>query len=226
MPRMTSISRITGGPISTQFRADANAQFEGTLTGGNTNIVLQKGAKMEIMQDLDRYHYRNFNVIPHSKYEVELFDKNGRLKWSEDFNNLVTTEGLNKILDATFVTGSELPTWFVGLIDGTGETPSFVAGDTIPSHVGWVEYENYLEDVRQAYVPGSISGGTVDNSVSRAIFTMTEAFIIAGCFLVNDSEKGGESNGILYREGAFAGGNRAVEEGDTLRVTITLSMVD
>jgi hypothetical protein len=166
----------------------------------------------------------SFAVRVHTRYHVESYDKRGVLKWIEDFDNLVTTAGLNKLLDATFKTGLAEPLWYVGLVDG-GSEPAYSADDTMASHAGWAENNAYTEGVRQTFTPGTIAVGAVDNSDSRAVFTISSDGAIAGCFLVDDDVENGEEC-TLYGEGAFTGGPRPVEIGDTLRVTTTVSVKD
>jgi hypothetical protein len=167
---------------------------------------------------------QDFKSKVHTLHHMELRDRHGVLKWEEDFHNVVTTEGMDHILDATFKSGSVEPDWYLGLVDGA-ETPAFLAADTMLSHVGWVENVLYTEDMRQAFTPGEIADGAVDNTGARAVFTIGADGTIAGCFLVNDGVKEA-TDGILYGVGAFTGGGRPVEEGDTLRVTTTLTVTE
>ena len=61
------------------------------------------------------------NLAVHLKqhYKVECFDKYGKFKWAEEFDNRVATTGLNKYLDATLKTGLAAPAWYVGLVGAT-----------------------------------------------------------------------------------------------------------
>ena len=152
-------------------------------------------------------------------YLIECYDKDGRLKWSEEFTNLVVTEGLNDSLDKHFKGSSYTAAWYVGLTDGS---PSFAAGDTMSSHAGWTEADDYSESVRQTLTLGTVSGGSVDNSASKASYSINATATIGGAFLCTDNTKNGTS-GTLYGGGAFSGGNRSVVSGDTLNVTVTLS---
>lgn len=154
----------------------------------------------------------------HTQYDVWCFRPDGSLRWRDGFGNLVVTTGLNRLLDATIKTGFATPTWFVGL-KGTG---SVVAGDTMASHAGWSEITPYSNATRPAYTPGTISGGSVDNSASKAVFNVNASTTVYGCFLANDNTKGGTS-GILYGAGDFSS-SRAVESGDTLNVQATLTV--
>jgi hypothetical protein len=156
-------------------------------------------------------------------YHVECRDKDGNLKWEEEFTNLVVTTGLNKYLDATLKTGLASPSWFVGLITGPGAGNTYVIADTMTSHAGWAESSAYSNATRPAFTPGAIAAGSVDNSAAKASFTINATATIAGSFMADNSTKGG-STGTLLGEGNFTGGDRAVVNGDTLNVTITATI--
>jgi hypothetical protein len=132
--------------------------------------------------------------------------------------NLITKAGADKVLDATFKTGLTTPAWYVGLINGT---PSYSTNDTMGSHSGWTEDTNYSESVRQTWTPGSVSNQSVDNSASKAVFSINATTTIKGAFLVDNSTKGG-STGTLYSEASFATA-QSMSNGQTLSVTVTLS---
>lgn len=158
-------------------------------------------------------------------YHVECW-RGGELVWSDDFHNLVTYVGLQTYLDAALKTGIASPAWYVGLITGPGASNTYAQGDTMGSHP-WSEDTTYSNGSRPAWTPGSISTGvspaTVDNSASKAVFNINGTATIAGCFMVDSSTKGGTS-GSLIGEGNFTGGDRAVQNGDTLNVTVTATM--
>jgi len=154
-----------------------------------------------------------------TQYHVECIKPDGSLRWADDFHNTVATVGLNDSLDKHFKGSSYTAAWYVGLTAGS---PTFAAGDTMSSHSGWTEDQNYSESVRQTLTLGSVSGGSVDNSASKASFSINATATIGGAFLVTNNTKGGTS-GILYGGGAFSGGNRSAQSGDTLNVTVTLT---
>lgn len=171
------------------------------------------------------------SVLASTKYKVECFRvrsitidpnankiiRNLEKIWEEQFNNIVVTTGLNKLLDATFKTGLTTPAWYVGF-KGSG---SMIAADTMSSHGGWAELTPYSDSTRQAFTPGSISSGSVDNSASKAVFNINGSSTIYGCFLTDNSTKGG-TTGILYGGGDF-GSSRPVVNGDILNITVTLT---
>lgn len=160
----------------------------------------------------------NHNVKIGQYYKVECFDKNGEKKWEDGFENLVVTTGRNQYLDATLKTGATSPVWYVGLKDAVAA----VAGDTMASHAGWAELVPYSNATRPAFTPGTIASGSVDNSASKAVFTVNATSTVGGAFLVNNSTKSG-TTGILLGAGEF-GAARSVINGDTLNVTVTCSI--
>ncbi len=153
-----------------------------------------------------------------TRYEAVCRDASGAIKWIAHVKNLVVTAGLNKLLDAAFKTGLTTPAWYVGL-KSTG-TPA--AGDTMSSHSTWTELTAYSESVRQTFTPGTISGGSVNNSGSKAVFTANGSMTVLGLFLADNSTKSG-TTGTLYGAGDFSEGSRAMVSGDTLTVTCTLT---
>lgn len=142
-------------------------------------------------------------------------------RWIKDIDyveNLVTTVGLNKYLDATLKTGLASPAWYCLLTDGT---PTVAAGDTMASHAGWTEVTAYDEATREVWTSGTIAAGSVDNSGSPAQFTIdTNGTTTGGVGLCDNSTKGG-STGVLLAVGAFTAGDKLLDDNDTLDVTLT-----
>jgi len=153
------------------------------------------------------------------RWRVEAY-RAGKLLWADEFDNLVVTEGLNDSLDKHLKGSAYTAAWYVGL---TGGTPSFAAGDTMASHAGWTEVTAYDEAARQTLTLGTVSGGSVDNSASKATFTINvNQTTIGGAFVVTNNTKGG-ATGTLYGGGAFSAGNKTIDDNDTLAVTVTLT---
>jgi hypothetical protein len=97
------------------------------------------------------------------------------------FHNLTTNEALDHVLDVLFKSGSQ-NNWYIGLIDNDGYT-NVAAGDTLASHGGWSEFADYQEAARQAYTPGTISNGEIDNNGNEATFIVNAAGTIRGMFI-------------------------------------------
>jgi hypothetical protein len=159
-----------------------------------------------------------------STYHVECFDTYGKKKWEETIKNLVTTEGLNYILDSGFDSGTQITTWYVGLKDTGAPAATDDAATLGASPQAWTEYTEYDEAVRQTLTLGTVSGGSIDNSGNVASFTIgSPAPDVYGVFLVDDNTKGGQSPAtVLYGVGDFAAA-KVVDPDDTLNVTVTLT---
>ena len=155
-------------------------------------------------------------------YEIECRAPDGTLKWREEFDNLVVNAGLNDNLDRYFKGSSYTAAWYVGL---TAATPTPAAGDTLASHAGWVEFVQYDEATREALTLGTVSSQSVDNSASKAVFTIaTNGSVIGGAFVTDESSyTESPQTGVLYGVGAFSGGNKSADDGDTISVTVTLT---
>lgn len=151
-------------------------------------------------------------------YKLEAYDSEGNLKWVEEMDNLVTNQGLTDALDKYLKGSAYTASFFVGLADGT---PTAAAGDTMASHAGWTEVTAYSESVRQTLTLGTISSQSVDNSASKASFSINaDSTTIGGAFIATDDTKGG-TTGNLYSIAAFTAGDKGLDSGDTLNVTVT-----
>ena len=146
-------------------------------------------------------------------WNVTCLDSNGNVKWAEEKKNLITTVGLNHILDTQFHAGTAVTTWYIGL-KGAG-TPA--AGDTMASHATWSEITDYSGD-RKEWTEGAASAGSMTNA-SSVDFSITGTATIAGAFL-NTASTG--TAGTLYGVVDFSSA-RSVISGDTLQVTVTVT---
>lgn len=157
-------------------------------------------------------------------YDLECFDKDGKLKWRETIENLVVNVGLNEILDKFWKGSSYTAAHYVGLLDAATSPISIAAGDTDTVHAGWTEITAYSEGARQTLTLGTVSSQSVDNSASKASFSINGTANIEGAFISTDNTKGGSSpEGTLIAAGQFSGGAKSVSNGDTLNVTVTLT---
>jgi hypothetical protein len=156
-------------------------------------------------------------------YRFEARDREGRLKWVEEVDNLTVTQGLNDLLTNYFKGSAYTAAWYVGLINNASFT-TLAAGDVaaqINGTNGWIEATAYTQGVRQTLALGSASAGSIDNTASKAVFTINGTVTINGAFLASSSTKTGTS-GVLYGEASF-GAARSLLSGDTLTVTVTLT---
>lgn len=169
-------------------------------------------------------HMEEVNVT--GKYVAQCFDVHGNLKWEESFDNLVTTQGKNHLLDTYLAGSSYSAKVFLGLISSTGYT-AVAAGDTANSHTGWAEFSGYSQTTRRPPSFSSASSGSKATSTA-AVFSISSANTVKGTFLVANSGTGsaatkGGYSGILYSAGLFTGGDKTVSSGDIINVTYTAS---
>ena len=156
----------------------------------------------------------NNNLTVKGNWHMECRDKNGNLKWVEDFGNAVVTTGLQYIIDNA-ISGATL---YIGLTDST-PTPS--ADDTMASHAGWAEVTTYDEANRVTWGQAR-SSQSVTNS-SSADVTLSGNATVGGAFLTTDNTKGGTSE-TLISVGAFTEGDRSGVEGDSISITYTITL--
>lgn len=157
-------------------------------------------------------------------FVVECWDKDGNLRWEDTAENMVTTLGLNSLLNVYLGDTTQLTAWYIGLIDNSGFT-ALAAGDTMAGHGGWSEVSgsNFSNSSRPQWTPGSASAGAVVN-VASVNYSMIPSGTdtIYGMFLVSDNTKAGTA-GVLFATAAFSGGTQATNSGDTLKITYTVS---
>lgn len=169
-------------------------------------------------------------------YTADCFDCFGRLKWADTVYNTVVNQGLNYALDVVLPGGqSPIPyieTWYVGLITGgTSPEPVVAAGNTMSSHAGWTENQNYTNspDSRPVLTMAAASSQSKTNSANPASFSISvqspDLQILWGVFLASNATKGG-TTGSLFSAGPFTGGNKQANGGDTVSVTYTLTAAD
>ena len=161
-------------------------------------------------------------------YKVECRDADGKLKWNEEFPNLVVAIGKQLMLDTLLRTSGTYTTVgpFLGLINNS---TTFAAADTMSSKT-WTELTTYTvggSAVRgTAVFAASSSTGTTPSNVTTSTataitYTMTGSATVYGCFLVTGSgavSTISSTAGTLYSEGNFSTA-KTVTSGDTVSVT-------
>ena len=161
-------------------------------------------------------------------YHVECRDKDGNLKWTDEFPNLVVAIGKQLMLD-TLLKGSSYSVTgpFLGLISNTFTA---AATDTMASHT-WTEFTNYTVSgsaVRgtAVFASSTSTGATPSNVTSSTASAITYTITgsggtVYGCFLVLGTgavNTQSSTAGTLYSEGLFSTA-KATTAGDTVSVT-------
>lgn len=151
--------------------------------------------------------------VPRFTYAVECIGQDGEVRWTETFENLVTTAGKTDIVDKYFKGSGYTAAWYLGLA-GAGTK---AVGDTLASHSGWSEITSYTGN-RQAITFGTTSAGS--NTATAVSFAITGTATVAGAFIASAASG---TSGTLYSAGDFSA-SRSVLSGDTLNVTMTVSV--
>jgi hypothetical protein len=147
--------------------------------------------------------------------------KSGTLYWLADHiaYNDITNEGKNTIFDVMFNTGTQITTWYIGLISITGFS-ALAATDVMNSHAGWTEFTNYSQANRVTWGSGASSAQTVTNG-TPAQFDMTATGTVKGIFIVSNNTKSG-TTGKLWSTALFTADVPVVNT-DQLKVTYSLN---
>lgn len=146
---------------------------------------------------------------------MELWDPNGKLLRRDEGPNLIVDEGLNFIIDTALSGSTQDTTFFVGLKD-TG-TP--LAAWTLAS--GPTEITAIYSGNRPAWTENDTADDEeVSNSSSPASFSITGTDTVFGAFLATVNTG---TAGTLIGAKDFTGGSQAVNNGDTLNVTYTIT---
>ena len=174
------------------------------------------------------------NIGVEGTYHIVCHDKNGNLKWEEEFPNLVVAAGKQLMMDTLLRTTSPSTYTTVGPFLGlTNVSITAAATDTMTTLVGGnKEFINYSTTggagIRgTAVFAAAASTGTTPTNITSSnataiTYTITGAGgNIFGCFLVTGtsaSNATGSTAGTLYSEGNF-GTSKSTSSGDTVSVT-------
>lgn len=142
-------------------------------------------------------------------------------KFADSYPNLVTDVGANDILDKYLAGSAYTAALYLGLISNSGYS-AVANGDTMSSHAGWTETSGYDEANRPTAAWSAASSRSKALS-SNLTFSINTAVTVKGSFLTTNSTKGG-TTGILVSAGLFTGGDQALNNGDTLSVSYSLSL--
>lgn len=154
------------------------------------------------------------------------------------FDNGITNQGKNFLLNAMFHGGTQNSTWYLGLIDNSGFS-ALAATDTYVNITtgsnGWGEFTSYTDtansssaSTRPTWTPGASSGQTITNS-SVVVFDITGTGTVKGIFVVGGangqtkSDHTSAASNVLWSTALFSGGDSAVLNGDQLKVTYSVS---
>ena len=145
------------------------------------------------------------------------------IKWTEAFDNLVTTAGKNDMLDKYLAGSSYTAAWYIGLIGSTSYTTGAAVTDTMASHGGWAEDVEYSQAARPTTAWSAAAAGSKALSAACVFSINGDGTTIKGCFLNSVATKSG-TTGTLFSAGLFTGGDKVLANGDTLNVSYTATL--
>ena len=111
-------------------------------------------------------------------------------------------------------------TWYIAIFEDN-YTPQVTDDYAAP---GFTESTAYTEATRQTWVEDAAASASITNS-TKAAFTINATKDIYGAALMSDSTKDDQvaANAVMYCAAKFTS-SKPVENGDTLKVAITVSM--
>ena len=142
--------------------------------------------------------------------------------WQGEDPNGITDEGIHYLLEVGFRSDAGMPEaqlapWYAGLIDNSGFT-GLDPSDTMSSHSGWTESQDYSEAVRQTLAFAAAASRAISDDVS---FTMNATKTIEGIFVTSNNVKGG-TTGKLWSTAQFSTAP-ALVSGNVLTANYSLS---
>lgn len=148
------------------------------------------------------------------------------LAFKEEFHNVWTDEGLNKLLNIMFNAATQITTWYCTIFENDF-TPDGDETYAVPAYTESIAYD---EATRPEYVEAASSAKSTTNSANKAVFTINATKTIYGAALVgggtNPTGKNDKtSGGTLACAGRFAS-SRAVVDDDVINLTYTVSAAD
>lgn len=165
-------------------------------------------------------------LAPEALYTVQCV-RDGQVIWEDTFHNTVMTAGKNDVLNKYF-SNTAAGASYLGLISSVSYS-AIAAADTMSSHAGWTEAGNANAPTYTAprktltAAWAAASAGSMSTSSAQS-FAITGSGTVKGAFInIGGSSTIDNTTGLLYSAGLFSGGDRAVINGDTLNVTVTLS---
>ena len=153
------------------------------------------------------------------------------------FRNDITNEGRNKLLNVMFDAGTQVTTWYLGIINNVGFTAlanNDIYDDIDQAGNGWGEFKSYTDannsdstTTRPVWQTDPAASQSISNTTT-SIYDITGIGIVKGLFTVGGGTspelKGDHIVGsTLWATALFTIGDVPVQIGDQLKVTYTVS---
>lgn len=154
-------------------------------------------------------------------FHARCLGPDGTVRWADDAKNMVVNLALNDLLNVVLRNTTQTAAWYIGLVDATSFT-GFNPTDTAATHSGWIENVGFSNSTRVTWSPTVASSQAVTNTTT-ADFNMTSTASIKGLFLSSSNVLSPGTAGALFSTALFSGGTQGVNNGDTLKITYTVS---
>lgn len=201
----------------------------------SSQVKMAQQANVELVRAHPAFEVESEILKPRGRFVVEHF-RNGRRINEYQFPNGICNEGKNKLLDVMFHGGTPIGSWYLGLISNTSYS-ALAATDAyanIGVSNGWTEFTSYTDGnntdnatTRPEWQEGAAASQSITNS-TVAIFNVTAAGTVKGVFLSGGVAQASlksdhTAGGCLWATALFSSGDVAVQNGDQLKVTYTVS---
>ena len=152
--------------------------------------------------------------------------REGKRIWKDSFHNVFTVEGMAHMLNTVICGSTAITTWYTVLSE-TNTAASTAMTYAVPS---FTETTSYDETLRPAYQEAPVSGTSVTNAGTVAVFTISATKTMYGAGLVGGgtagSTKANTAGGGTLACYALAGTARALVDNDVINLTYVLSAAD
>jgi hypothetical protein len=140
-------------------------------------------------------------------------DHQGRpSRWGPARNDILPAT-IDNMLDVYFRGSAATTTWYMGLIRDDNFT-GLSSSDTMSSHAGWEEGDEYSEATRPQWSPAPASNQLLINALG-VVFSINATQTFKGLFIASNNTKLG-TTGTLWSTGLFSS-DQALQSGETLK---------
>jgi len=159
-------------------------------------------------------------------FDIEIKDKLGNLLSRSRAENIITDEGLNKLLNIMLHAATQITTWYCVIFEDN-YTPLSTNTYAVPGYTEWTAFD---EATRPEYVEAESTAKSTTNSANKAVFTANATKTLYGASLVgggtDPTVKGNTAGGgVLLCAGKFAASQPVVDD-NVVDLTYTVTAAD
>lgn len=192
--------------------------------------------KINLVESCDATVIRGGRVLEsmniHGHFKFICIDKDGNLKWEDESDNVVTTQGRNNMLDTYLGNTQVAPTSYMSLIVAGAATPaSTYVAPLIQEITGNVVTGGLRPVMTWTAAAGNTKAATTTSFSILASATVIGNMVVNGnLWIVGGSNvnavgnSGATINGVLFSSSNFLAGSKNVSNGDTLNVSYSVSI--